>query len=156
LKKRWHLPHRLLLVGPNHLHLPLGQMATQLGITESLVQTDGRFTDHRELVAIYNAADLYVNPSLYEGFSLTLTEAMACGTPVVTVDRAALREIAGESALLVKDPSADPLAEAMHRVLSESDLRQELRAKGLERARLFRWEDTARGTLDILRRVANG
>jgi glycosyltransferase involved in cell wall biosynthesis len=154
LKKREKIPHSLLLFGPNHLNLPLQRLVQELEITDSVVQTDGRVENHQELVAVYSAAALYVNASLYEGFSLTLVEAMACGLPVVTVNRAALREIAGDAALLVDEPTADSLADAMARVLKDSDLCQELRAKSVKRARMFRWEDTARRTLDILRRVA--
>jgi glycosyltransferase involved in cell wall biosynthesis len=154
LKKREGIPHSLLLVGPNHLDLPVQQLGTELGIGDSLIQIDGRFADHRELVSVYNAADLFINPSSYEGFSLPLVEAMACGVPVVTVNRAALREIADGCALTVEEPTVETLADAMHRALNDRDLRQELRARGLRRARDFRWEDTARRTLDILRLVA--
>lgn len=154
LRKRHRIPHALLLVGPNVLGLPLAQLAKDLDITDSLVQTDGRFADHRELIWIYNAADLYVYPSSYDGFSLTLVEALACGTPVLTVNRAALREIASGCALMVEEPTVQALVEAMRRGLFDTELRQDLRAKGLQRARSFRWEDTARRTLEVLRRVA--
>jgi len=156
LKKRTGIPHSLLLVGPNHVNLPLTRPAADLGITESLIQIDGRFSEHRELAALYNAADLYVNPSLYEGFSLPLVEAMACGLPAVVADRAALSEIADGSALMVKDPTAEALADAMERALADHDLRQQLRSKGLMRARAFRWTETARRTLEVLRHVAEG
>ena len=154
LKKRAGIPHRLLLVGPNIVNLPLRDMAAELGIADSLVQTDGKFASHHELVSIYNAADLYVLPSSSDGFSLTLVEAMACGTPVVTVNRGALGEVAEGYALTVEDPTVEALADAMGRVLDDDALRQRLRALGLERARSFRWEDTARRTLDVLRKVA--
>ena len=154
LKKRHRIPHGLLLMGPNILGLPLSQLAKELEITDSLVQTDEKFADHRELIAIYNAADLYVYPSLYDGFSLTLVEALACGTPVVTVNRAALREIASGCAVIVEEPTVEALTEAIHRGLFDGELRQDLRAKGLQRARSLRWEDTARLTLEVLQKVA--
>lgn len=150
------LPHKLLLFGPNHLGLPLRELASELGIGDSVVQTDGRVDNHSELAAIYSAADLYVNPSAYEGFSITLVEALACGTPTVAVDRAALREIADDAALLVDEPSPEPIAEAMHRALTDDVLRHRLRTRGVERATSFRWEQTARLTLDVLRDAAHG
>ena len=80
-------------MGPNHLHLPIDNLARELGIADSVIQTDGKFADHQALISIYNAADVYVNPSLYEGFSMTLVEALACGLPVVVSNRAALAEM---------------------------------------------------------------
>lgn len=156
LKKRAKIPHSLLLVGPNHLHLPLQEMAEALDITDSLIQTDGKFSEHQELVAIYNAADLFVLPSSFEGFSLTLAEAMSCGTPAITVNRGALGEVGHGYALTIEEPTVEALTDAMQQVLSDPGLRQDLRAKGLERARLLRWNNTARRTLDVLREVAEG
>jgi glycosyltransferase involved in cell wall biosynthesis len=154
LKKEGKIPHKLLLFGPNVLNLPLDKIVAELGIQDSIVQTDGKLKEHKDIIPIYSAADLYVFPSSYEGFSITLVEAMACGLPVITVNRGATLEIAHECALMVDDPTPEKLAEAMQKALSTPSLRQELRAKGLERARLYRYEDTARLTLDLLRRVA--
>lgn len=156
LKQSEKIPHGLLLFGPNVLGLPLEQMASELGIEDSLVQTDGKLGDHREILPVYCAADLFVHPSSYEGFSITLVEAMASGVPVVTVNRGAAREIAEECALMVDDPSAENLRDAMGRALSDRPLMQSLRAKAIDRARCFRYEETARRTLEILRRVAEG
>ncbi|MGI8497667.1 MAG: glycosyltransferase family 4 protein [Gemmatimonadaceae bacterium] len=153
LKRTTALPHKLLLMGPNSSDVPLARLTTELGLTDSVIQTDGRVASHRELVPVYNAADLYVNASSYEGFSMTLVEAIACGTPVVGVNRAAVGEIAGECGLMVAEPDRDLLAGAMERALTDRALHAELRRKGLERANDFRWENTARLTLDVLRRV---
>lgn len=154
LKKEGKIPHKLLLFGPNILNLALDKIIAKLGIQDSVVQTDGKLKEHQDIIPIYSAADLYVFPSSYEGFSITLIEAMACGLPVITVNRGATREIANECALMVDDPTPENLAEAMQKALSSPALMQELRAKGLERARLYRYEDTARLTLDLLRQVA--
>lgn len=153
-RRRSDLPHALLLFGPNYLGLPLDELARELDIVDAFVQTDGRVTSHDELAAVYSAADLYVSASSYEGFSITLVEALACGTPVVTVDHSALREIAGDAALLVERPEAPLLGEAIHSVLTSPELRANLSRRGLERAKSFRWEDTARRTLDVLQEVA--
>lgn len=154
LKRERKIPHSLLLVGPNRAGLPLDDLVRHYGIADSVVQTDGRFSHHTELVPIYNAADLFVLPSSSEGFSLTLAEAMSCGVPVVTVNRAALGEVAFGYASTIDDPNVDDLARAMDRVLSDETTSRALRAKSLERAKSMRWRDTAHKTLDVLRRVA--
>ena len=154
LKKSGKIPHKLLLFGPNVLNQPLEKIVAELGIQDSVVQTDGKIKEHKDIIPIYNAADLYILPSSYEGFSITLVEAMACGVPVITVNRGATREIADGCALMVDDPTPENLAEAMQRGLSDRKLTQELRAKGLQRARSYRYEETARLTLDVLRGVA--
>jgi glycosyltransferase involved in cell wall biosynthesis len=154
VKRRHNLPHGLVLFGPNVLRLPLEEMARDLGISDSVVQTDGKVDDHREVVAVYNAADVYVYPSSYDGFSLTVVEAMACGVPVIMADRAALREIAsGGSALLISEPTVDDLSRAIEQVLFDRDLRQQLSRRGIERARSLTLRETARGTLEVLRKV---
>jgi glycosyltransferase involved in cell wall biosynthesis len=155
LKQRRAIPHGVLLLGPNVLGLPLEQLTARLGIADSVVQIDENFADHRDIIPVYSAADLYAYPSSYDGFSLTLVEALACGTPAVTVNRAALREIAGDCAIMIDEPTVALLTEALERGLFDEPLRARLRAKGLERARTLRWESTARLTLDVLRRVAN-
>ena len=148
------LPHALLLLGPNHLGLGIRELSEELGVGADVFQDDGKVETHEELVAAYNAADLYVNASLYEGFSLTLVEAMSCGTPVVVADRGALGEIAGDAALLVDEPTPERLAAAIGPALQDETLRRELRERGLRRAESFRWRDTAQRTLDVLREVA--
>lgn len=155
LRRERNIPHGLLLMGPNVLGLPIQDVARQEGVADDVVQRDERFPDHREITAVYSAADAYTYPSAYDGFSLTVVEALACGTPVVAADRAALSEILEGCAVLMKEPTVDELTQAIWRALSDQPLRRTLRAKGLERARELSWENTARGTLDVLRRVGS-
>ena len=154
IKERPELPHNLLLFGPNHLNLPLEELVAELGVEGRVVQTDGRLADHHDLVRIYAAADAYVSASAYEGFSITVVEAMASGTPVIGINRAAFGEIVDGAGRLIDEPSVDGLKVALGDVLSDPELRSSMRARGLERARLFRWEDNARRTLEILREAA--
>lgn len=156
LKKRTGLPHRLLLFGRNNAGHPIEQLAAGHGIPGEVVQTDGRVASHRELVPVYAGADLFVFPSLAEGFSMTTVEALTCGLPVVATDSPALREMVGGCALMVDDGTPDQLAAGMERVLTDPALARELRAKSLDRARVYRWEACARDTLDVIRQVGSG
>src|SRR5262249_41413323 len=136
--------------------VPLEPIAAQFGLGGSLIHTDRIFAHHHEIVPLYAAADLYVMPSWSDGFSLTLAEAMSCGTPVITVNRAALGEVAHGYALTIEEPNVDALTEAMGGVLGDPTLQRTLRERELERAKAFRWDITARRTLDVLRHVAAG
>jgi glycosyltransferase involved in cell wall biosynthesis len=155
LKKRDGIPHALLLFGANRGGVPFREVAERCGVGDSVFQTDGMVREHRELVEVYNAASVYVLPSESEGFSLTLAEALSCGTPVVTVNCAALGEVAHGYAMTIERPELTALTEAIRQVLTEPDTAQTLRAKGLERATQLRWDRTARQTLDVLRQVAS-
>jgi len=156
LRRERDIPHALLLVGPNRAGLPLEALARQFGITGRFVQTDGRFARHADLAPIYRAADAFVLPSLSEGFSLTLAEAMSCGTPAITCNRATLGEMAHGHALTIDDPTVETVADALGRVLEGEDLRRTLRARELERAKAFDWAVTASRTLEVIRRVGGG
>ena len=105
------------------------------------------FAPVQDLPAWYNAADLFVFPSLYEGFGLPPLEAMACGTPVVTSNTSSLPEVVGEAALTVNPLDIAELSAAMGRVLSDPVLASGLRAAGLDWAATFTWERTASGTI---------
>jgi glycosyltransferase involved in cell wall biosynthesis len=110
--------------------------------------------DQPDLPAVYSLADLYLYPSYLEAFPIPLTEAMACGTPIITSNVNGLEEIAGQAALLV-DPGDDvAIAEAICRVLSDAGLRADLSARGLARSRLFNWSRCARQIAEILDEVS--
>ena len=119
----------------------------RLGIERHVV-FPGRIADS-DLPLLFAAADLFVYPSLYEGFGFPLVEAMACGAPAVTSNVSSLPEIAGEAALLVDPLDVGDLTEAMRRVLADTSLRLLMRARGLERARRFTWKATASATLRV-------
>lgn len=114
------------------------------------------YVDDADLPALYSAAEVFVFPSLYEGFGLPPLEAMACGAPVVTSNVSSLPEVVGAAALTVNPYDVAALAEAIERALIDSRLRAELRRKGIERAAQFTWERTARETLAVYRRVLGG
>ncbi|MCX7593401.1 MAG: glycosyltransferase family 4 protein [Fischerella sp.] len=105
--------------------------------------------DNATLVQIYNAADILVSPSLYEGFGITILEAMACGTPVITSNTTSLPEVAGDAAILVQPTDVEAIAEAVIHLNSDPDFRQQLIDKGLTRAKSFTWEKTAEQVASI-------
>jgi glycosyltransferase involved in cell wall biosynthesis len=112
------------------------------------------YLPNRELVRLYNAADVFVFPSLYEGFGVPLIEAMACGTPVVCHDCELFHEVCGEAALFADAHHASHLATSLADVLLDSTLRSELRQRGLKRAQHFTWERCAQATLAIYCEIA--
>jgi glycosyltransferase involved in cell wall biosynthesis len=104
-----------------------------------------------DLPAFYSGATCFVYPSLFEGFGLPVLEAMACGCPVVSSDRAALPELVQDAGLLVDAERVDALAAAIARVLADLPLRTELRERGLARSRQLTWHEAARHTLGAYR-----
>ncbi len=104
-----------------------------------------------DLVALYARAAVVAYPSLYEGFGLPVVEAMACGAPVVTSGSTALRETAGDAALLVDPLDTDAIADALRRVLEDAELAAALRTRGLARAARLTWDRTATGMIESWR-----
>jgi glycosyltransferase involved in cell wall biosynthesis len=98
------------------------------------------FVPDKTLAALYRLASVFVFPSLYEGFGLPPLEAMAAGTPVITSNLSSLPEVVGDAALLIDPYQPDAIAEAMRRVLTDEQLRTDLRQKGLQRVQEFSWE----------------
>ena len=103
----------------------------------------------KDLPALYSMADLFVYPSLYEGFGLPVLEAMACGTPVITSNVSSLPEVAGDAAVLVDPDNADAIACAIKNILKNEELRKSLISKGPEQARKFSWKKCAKETLKV-------
>ncbi|WP_339376722.1 glycosyltransferase family 4 protein [Chlorogloea sp. CCALA 695] len=100
--------------------------------------------DKQTLVEIYNAADVLMSPSHYEGFGMTVIEAMACGTPVVAANVTSLPEVVGDAGVLLKPTDVQAMVEVVWHLYQDSNYRQSLREKGLNRAKLFTWEATAK------------
>jgi glycosyltransferase involved in cell wall biosynthesis len=112
------------------------------------------FVPQADLVALYNLAEVFVLPSLYEGFGLPPLEAMACGCPVIVSNRGSLPEVVGDAALLIDPTCQNSLVAAIRAVEADSSLREDLARKGFERVERFSWRSAAVQTLELYRTVA--
>lgn len=113
------------------------------------------FISIEHLPYIYNAAELFVYPSFYEGFGLPPIEAMACGIPVITSNTTSLPEVVGKGALLIDPLNRDDLCEAMLKVLSDNTLKNKLIYSGIKRASELSWKKTIRNTINIYNKIMN-
>ena len=105
------------------------------------------------LPQVYAEADLFLYPSRLEGFGLPVLEAFACGVPVVASNTTSLPEVAGNAALLVDPESPEAIAKAVAQMMDKPSLRKRYIKKGLQRAKLFSWEKTAKKTLEVYERM---
>ena len=111
------------------------------------------YLDKAALVNAYNAADVLVAPSFHEGFGITLLEAMACGTPVITSNVSAMPEVVDDAGILVDPKNSQAIAEAVCRLQSDPIYYQELRDKGLKRVQVFTWENVAEQVIGVYERL---
>ena len=123
----------------------------KLDIDEHLVFTG--YVPEEDLPALYQGADVFVYPSLYEGFGLPVLEAMASEVPVITSNTSSLPEVAGDAAILVNPTEVFEIYEAMEALATKPQLREELKVKGKERSTKFSWEKTAHQTLEIYKKM---
>jgi glycosyltransferase involved in cell wall biosynthesis len=114
------------------------------------------FVSDEDLVMLYNSATAFIMPSFYEGFGLPILEAMQSGCPVITTREGSLEEVADSAAYFVDPYSIDSIADGINEVMSNNSLRAALAKKGLNQAKKFTWENTAKGTIEAYERVLNG
>jgi glycosyltransferase involved in cell wall biosynthesis len=147
------MPHKLVIAGRRGwLFRDVLDFVRESRLHEHVVFTG--YVAPGDLPALYAMATVLVYPSLCEGFGLPPLEAMACGTPVVGSNRPALPEILGQAARLVDPLDVETLAGAIQAVVGDDRLRATLRTKGLEHARRYRWETSARQTLELYAELA--
>jgi glycosyltransferase involved in cell wall biosynthesis len=151
--RRAGIPHRLVCAGPyGWSSRDLSSHIERCGVRDVV-----RFTGYvpfDDLPAIYNLADFFVFPSLYEGFGLPVVEAMACGTAVITSATSSLGEIAGDAAELVDPTNTESLLAAIRRLATDPALRREIAERGRQRSRAFSWAQTAKEMLAVYHRAA--
>jgi glycosyltransferase involved in cell wall biosynthesis len=151
----WHgkaIPHHLVMAGQRGWKDEAVFAAIERLDVREAVRYLG-YVPQEQLIPLYNLADAFVFPSLYEGFGLPVVEAMACGLPVITANGSALVEVAGEAAELVDPHAVGSIADGLYRVLTQPERRAELRHCGLARAAAFSWTASARQTAEVYRQI---
>ncbi|MEK7407410.1 MAG: glycosyltransferase family 1 protein [Acidobacteriota bacterium] len=147
------LRHHLVLAGQETWHaLRVRRAAERSGVGHRIHFT-GFVTDD-ELLHLYNACELFVFPSFYEGFGLPLVEAMACGKAVACSNTSALPEVADAAAIFFDPHATDQMCRAMADLILDAELRSRMERLGLQRAAQFSWQKTAERTLEIYHAVA--
>ncbi|MDI3534966.1 MAG: hypothetical protein PWQ82_1331 [Thermosediminibacterales bacterium] len=138
----------LVIVGrTGWLYERIFKTARDLGIEDRVCFTG--FVEDEDMPAIYSGAKVFVYPSLYEGFGLPPLEAMECRVPVVVSDRSSLPEVVGSSGMYVDPYDENSIAEGIHKLLIDEELRNNLSVAGLERAKNFDWEKAAKRVVAI-------
>ncbi|MCX5694948.1 MAG: glycosyltransferase family 1 protein [Candidatus Omnitrophica bacterium] len=147
--------HKLVLVGRK----AWGSDAVAKIISKLNIGTEVKVIGHviiDDLVGIYNLTDLFVYPSIYEGFGLPPLEAMACGVPVIASNTSSMPEVLDDAAILTDPHDSDQIANKMAEVLTDSGLKIKLKEKGLERVKNFSWDKVAEKTLNVYETIKYG
>jgi glycosyltransferase involved in cell wall biosynthesis len=155
LKQEKQLPHGLVLAGARDTaSSEIDGLIQELGIAADVIVTG--YVEDWQLPLLYKLADLFVLPTLYEGFTLVTLEAMAYEVPVIATDTSSIREGVGDAALLVQVNDVEGLAGAIFSGLTDTNLRQKLVARGREQARKFTWARCAQETMDLYQELGVG
>jgi len=148
LKEQGKVRSSLVLIGRKDKTYPSGyEELASLSSTKDIFYLP--VIDPHELKVFYNQALALVHPSLYEGFGLTLLEAMCVGTPVLTTNSSSIPEVVGDAALRVDASDEAAMKDALIRLDQDTPLRESLRLKGFERVKIFSWKETARKTAEV-------
>ena len=152
---REEVPHDLVLVGERFGN---GSRIEELvrganGGHPSRIKVTG-FVSREDLLGLYQIADAFVFPSLFEGFGIPALEAMECGCPVVASRSTSLPEVMGQAGEFFDATDADDIARALKEVCGDPKLRDELRVRGFERAKEFSWERMGEETMELYHRIA--
>ncbi|MGC8783998.1 MAG: glycosyltransferase family 4 protein [Armatimonadota bacterium] len=142
------LPPLVLAGAPGWQHERILTQARRLGIEQHILFAG--YIPREHLPGVYASASALLYPSLYEGFGLPPLEAMGCGTPVLASNTSAMPEVVGDGGMLIDPRDTQQIADGILRITLDEILRQQVIQRGLERARLFRWEDAAEHTLRVL------
>lgn len=144
---------RLVLVGKcAWLYNETLRSIDELELQKSVTLTG--YVPEADLPGLYSGSLCFVYPSYFEGFGLPPLEAMKCGAAVIVANKTSLPEVVGDAAVMVDPFNVEAIGAAIERVITDSPLRTSLQAKGLERAKLFDWRETARKTLSVYEKVA--
>lgn len=150
LKHKYNLDLQLVITGKHDPCYPEARHATKfLGLENEVIFTGA--VDEKELVHLYNAAIIYVLPSLYEGFGLPILESMKCGTPVAASNVSSIPEICGDGNAILFDPySPEDIAEKINTLYRNPSLQVKLIEGGIARAQEFTWEKMSEETYELI------
>lgn len=148
IKAKKKIPHQLVVAGLR----AVGYSAVDQLISERRLSNTVKclnYVNDRDLIELYNGCDLFLFPTLYEGFGIPILEAMKCGAPVLTSNLSSIPEVAGDAAVYIDPYSEEEIGKGIDRILSDSQLRKDLREKGFRQAGKFNWNQTASQTLAV-------
>lgn len=154
LLEKYHDDIKLVIAGKKGISYETYKKKAEALNIEDKVLFPG-FIAIEDLPFLYNAAELFIYPSFYEGFGLPPIEAMACGIPVIASDATSIPEIVGDSAELIDPHNISEMADAMLKVLQDENLRNELIQKGLKRSKELSWKNSARDILKVYEKFSN-
>jgi glycosyltransferase involved in cell wall biosynthesis len=143
------LSEKLVLIGDASFGSDeLKYIINEFGLQDEVIMPG--WANEEDLPCIYSGAAAYILPSLHEGFGITVLQALACGVPTIVSNIPVLREVAGEAVLYCDPHDKEDVAQAMGKIITDQDLREQLIKKGLQRAKEFSWEKCARETLELI------
>jgi glycosyltransferase involved in cell wall biosynthesis len=154
--KKKGFPHKLVIVGgirfnSGPISKTIHRIIQKLNLNDEIILT-GHLPE-KDIPKIYNAAELFVFPSFYEGFGLPPLEAMSSGTPVITSNTSSLPEVVGEAGITIDPHNVNELADSIINVITNDSLQQDMIKKGLKKAKSFSWINTAKETLSIYNEI---
>ncbi len=151
--RRGGFPHKLVIAGKKGwLYEGLLKKIDDNGLKDDIIFVSD--IKQSDLPILYNLAELFVYPSIYEGFGLPVIEAMACGTPVITSNTSSLPEVAGDAAALIDPYNIEEIAHNISEILHDEERRKKMSEMGIERAGSFTWERCARNTMEVYKKVS--
>lgn len=151
--EKGNIPHKLVLAGRKEVEYEhIKARVKKHGLNKRVIFTD--YLDKDEIASLYSAADMFLFPSLYEGFGRPPLEAMGYGVPVISSDSSSLPEIVGDAGILIDPKDRNAWAEAIMLVAKDEGVRKDLVEKGYVRAKELNWERTGRETLKVYESIA--
>lgn len=155
LKRETSIPHKLIIAGKGDFAAESIIQSIKTMLCPEDVWFIG-FVADQDLPSLYNGADVFIYPSLFEGFGLPILEAMSCGTPVIAAGTSGLIETVGDAGLLVNPLDPKEIKDAVLRIISDQDLKKKYIKRGLSRAKKFTWLSAAQKTLNVYKRLHPG
>jgi glycosyltransferase involved in cell wall biosynthesis len=145
---------KLVVVGKKGwMYKEIFELMRSLGIDNQVIFTG--FADLEDLPYLYNGAEVFVYPSIYEGFGIPVLEAISCGTPTITSNVSSMPEVIGDAGITVNPNDVDELKDAIKRIIEDDDLKEQFRKQGIEQAKKFTWKNCAKDTLQVYKKINN-